>query len=99
MLKGMARPSLIRDPRAVPVMRADDHLPALPPQLLLPPVLRHVFATAPTDWPPELPGDGGGPLAERTPAAAAVLVPLVPREDGLRVLLWQWIRFSMLLIG
>lgn len=87
MLKGMARPPLIRDPRAVPVTRADDHLPALPPQLLLPPVLRHVFATAPTDWPPELPGDGGGPLAERTPAAAAVLVPLVPREDGLRVLL------------
>ncbi len=87
MLESMARPPLIRDPRAVPVLRVDDHLPALPPQQLLPPVLRHVFATAPTDWPPELPGDGGGPLADRAPAAAAVLVPLVPRDDGLRVLL------------
>lgn len=87
MLEGMARPTLIRDPRAVPVLRADDHLPALPTQQLTPQRLRAVFAEAPPDWQPELPGDGGGPLADRTPAAAAVLVPLVPREDGLRVLL------------
>ena len=80
------RPSLIRDPRAVPVARADHHLPALTSDRLTPAQLKARFA-APPDWQPEFRGDGGGPLAERAPAAAAVLVALVAREDGLRVLL------------
>ncbi|WP_310460073.1 CoA pyrophosphatase [Sphaerotilus sp.] len=80
------RPSLIRDPRAVPVARADHHLPALTSDRLTPAQLKARFA-APPDWLPEFRGDGGGPLAERAPAAAAVLVALVAREDGLRVLL------------
>jgi 8-oxo-dGTP pyrophosphatase MutT (NUDIX family) len=87
MLKHMSRrPSLIRDPRAVPVAGADHHLPALAGECLMPAQLKARFATPP-DWQPEFRGDGGGPLAERPPAAAAVLVALVAREDGLRVLL------------
>jgi 8-oxo-dGTP pyrophosphatase MutT (NUDIX family) len=80
------RTSLIRDPRAVPVARADHHLPALTSDRLTPAQLKARFA-APPDWQPEFRGDGGGLLAERAPAAAAVLVALVAREDGLRVLL------------
>jgi 8-oxo-dGTP pyrophosphatase MutT (NUDIX family) len=80
------RPTLIRDPRAVPVASADHHLPALTSDRLTPAQLKARFA-APPDWQPEFRGDGGGALAERAPAAAAVLVALVAREDGLRVLL------------
>lgn len=87
MLKSMSRPpTLIRDPRAVPVASADSHLPALPGERLQPARLKARFASPP-DWRPEFRGDGGGPLSERAPAAAAVLVPLVVREEGLHVLL------------
>ena len=83
----MARPpSLIRDPRAVPVQGTGGHLPPVPLDRLTPEHLRHRFARPP-DWQPEFRGDGGGPQVAREPAGAAVLVPLVPREDGLRVLL------------
>ena len=54
----MARPLPIRDPRAVPVVRTDGHLPALPAQQLTPQCLRQRFACAPVDWQPELRGDG-----------------------------------------
>lgn len=81
------RPTLIRDPRAVPVSGADHHLPAVAGERLVPAHLKARFATPP-DWQPEFRGDGGGPLSsDRPPAAAAVLVPLVAREGGLRVLL------------
>jgi 8-oxo-dGTP pyrophosphatase MutT (NUDIX family) len=46
--------------------------------------LRLRFALA-TDWAPEIPGDGQH--QDRVPAPASVLVPLVQRDDGLRVLL------------
>ncbi len=80
------RPILIRDPRAVPILGADHHLPALSGERLTPAQLKARFA-APPAWQPEFRGDGGGPLADRAPTAAAVLVPLVARQDGLRVLL------------
>jgi 8-oxo-dGTP pyrophosphatase MutT (NUDIX family) len=80
------RPTLIRDPRAVPVSGADIHLPALAGGRLTPAQLKARFASPP-DWQPEFRGDGGGLLGDRVPAAAAVLVALVVREDGLRVLL------------
>lgn len=87
MLNGMPRPpTLIRDPRAVPVAGADLHLPALAGERLQPAQLKARFASPPA-WQPEFRGDGGGPLSERAPAAAAVLVALVVREEGLRVLL------------
>ncbi|WP_338414594.1 CoA pyrophosphatase [uncultured Sphaerotilus sp.] len=80
------RPTLIRDPRAVPVAGADLHLPALAGERLTPARLKARFASPPV-WQPEFRGDGGGPLSDRAPAAAAVLVALVVHEDGLRVLL------------
>lgn len=80
MLNGMSRPpTLIRDPRAVPVASADSHLPALSGERLQPARLKARFASPP-DWRPEFRGDGGGPLSERAPAAAAVLVALVVRR-------------------
>ena len=87
MLTAMSRrPTLIRDPRLVPILGADHHLPAVPGERLTPAQLKARFA-APPVWQPEFCGDGGGPLAERMPIAAAVLVPLVAREEGLCVLL------------
>ncbi len=82
----MTRPPIL-DPRAVPVASRDDGLPAVPAEVLTAEALRARFR-APPDWAPELPGDGGV-LAQREPASAAVLVPLVQRPGGLQVLLTQ----------
>ncbi|HMW22390.1 MAG TPA: CoA pyrophosphatase [Burkholderiaceae bacterium] len=81
----MSRTPLIRDPRVVPVVAHDGHLPAVAPDRLTPDALRQRFA-APPPWTPELPGDGGR-FADREPRPASVLVPLVNRPDGLTVLL------------
>jgi len=81
----VARLPRIADPRAVPVAGTDAHLDPLQAERLTPLALRERFARL-QPWLPELPGDGhlyGG----RDASAAAVLVPLVQREDGLRVLL------------
>ena len=80
----MSRP-LITNPQQVPVVAVDEHLPPVPLESLQAQALRQRFS-APPDWRPEFPGDGGR-LAERTPAEAAVLVPLVLRESGPQVLL------------
>lgn len=79
----MPRP-VILDPRAVPVIGHDAHLPPLDPARLAPAALRRRFA-APPVWQPELPGDAR--LVDREPAAAAVLVPLVVHAAGPTVLL------------
>jgi len=76
----------VRDPKAVPVAGADDHLPAVDPAELTADALRRRFADA-ADWTPELTGDGRA--FEREFRAASVLVPLVQRDDGLHVLLTQ----------
>ncbi|MBB4843901.1 8-oxo-dGTP pyrophosphatase MutT (NUDIX family) [Paucibacter oligotrophus] len=75
----------ILDPKAVPVQGRDAHLPEVPAQALTPEALRARFA-APPIWTPELQGDGGR-FSDRSPADAAVLMPLVMREQGLQVLL------------
>jgi 8-oxo-dGTP pyrophosphatase MutT (NUDIX family) len=82
----MSRP-LILDPQAVPVIGTDAHLPAIDSARLTADALRERFR-APTHWVPEIAGDGRL-LVDRPPTAASVLVPLVIREDGLRVLLTQ----------
>jgi 8-oxo-dGTP pyrophosphatase MutT (NUDIX family) len=69
----------------VPVVARDDHLAPVESTRLTPTALRRRFAEAPA-WHPELPGDGGR-LADRTPTAASVLVPLVARPEGVTVLL------------
>lgn len=81
----MSRTSLIRDPRVVPVVARDDHLPAVDRARLLPAALRQRFALPPV-WAPELPGDGGR-WSDRAPTPASVLIPLVARPEGLTVLL------------
>lgn len=82
----MSHPLLI-DPRAVPVIAHDVHLPAVPGERLLPAALRQRFAAPPSGWVPEFPGDGR--LIDRAPANASVLVPLVLRAGQLQVLLTQ----------
>ena len=83
-LATMPRP-LILDPQSVPVIATSAELPAVPPWRLTAAGLRARFASPP-HWQPESGGDGGL-YAERTPAHAAVLIPLVERAEGLNVLL------------
>lgn len=69
----------------MPVVGTDAHLPPVAPDRLTADALRRRFA-APPAWQIEFPGDGGL-FAGREPASASVLVPIVDRADGLRVLL------------
>lgn len=69
----------------MPVVGTDDHLPPVAPDRLTAASLRRRFAEPP-EWQLEFPGDGGL-FAGREPASASVLVPIVDRADGLRVLL------------
>ena len=78
------RPPIL-NPRAVPVVGTDAHLPAVPAQRLHAAALRERFA-APPFWEPDTHGDGGL-FAGHQRSDASVLVPLVEREGGLTVLL------------
>lgn len=75
------------DPRQVPVLpgAASAGLQAVPPSLLTPQALRDRFARPPV-WTPELVQERR--FADRAPAPAAVLLPLVMRER-LHLLLTQ----------
>lgn len=76
----------IADPESIPVAGVDDHLPPVPGDRLQPRPLRQRFA-APLTWQPELGGDGARFNPDGPTAQAAVLVPLVMRDDALQVLL------------
>jgi len=65
------------DPRAVPVIGIDTHLPAAPLEALTPTALRERFRSPPR-WEPEVWAERQ--FAEREPARASVLVPVVMRE-------------------
>jgi 8-oxo-dGTP pyrophosphatase MutT (NUDIX family) len=80
----MTRPA-ITQPQLVPVTSIDSHLPVVPPAALTADALRARLA-AQVSWTPEFAGDGGR-FADREPAGAAVLVPLVQRDEGLTLLL------------
>jgi 8-oxo-dGTP pyrophosphatase MutT (NUDIX family) len=80
------RPALIRDPRAIPVIGRDDHLPAVPAARLTLPAVRARLLDPPGHWRPEFSGDGAR-FNDTPPRPAAVLVALVDRPDGLHVLL------------
>lgn len=80
----MTRPA-ITQPQLVPVTSIDAHLPAVPPEALTAEAVRMRLA-AMSGWTPEFAGDGGL-FANREPAGAAVLVPLVQRDEGLSLLL------------
>ncbi len=80
----MSRPPIL-DPQAVPVSGVDEHLPPVPRERLQQDFLRQRFLNPPA-WQPEIAGDGAS-WSERSPADAAVLIPLVLREEGLNLLL------------
>lgn len=65
------------DPRAVPVLGIDSHLPAVPHEAMLPAALRERFR-APPRWEPEVWAERK--WLDRPPVRAAVLVPVVMRE-------------------
>jgi 8-oxo-dGTP pyrophosphatase MutT (NUDIX family) len=65
------------DPREVPVVGIDAHLPAVEAAELVPEALRRRFAQPPA-WEPELWAEPR--FSSRAPAEAAVLVPIVMRE-------------------
>ena len=66
------------DPRQIPVVGVDDHLPAVAPARLAPAALRQRFELPPA-WQPEVRTE---PRFTRRPAVqAAVLVPVVMREQ------------------
>ncbi|VTU34819.1 CoA pyrophosphatase [Variovorax sp. PBL-E5] len=73
-------PSALRsfDPRQAPVIGIDSALPAVPPARLTARALRARFATPPV-WAPELRREPQ--LTDRMPAQAAVLVPIVMRDE------------------
>lgn len=67
---------LIFNPRTVPIWRVDDQMPAVPPEHLLPEALKARFSRPPL-WQAEIEREVS--FSSRTPAQAAVLVPLVLR--------------------
>jgi len=74
------------DPRGVPVVGVDDHLPAVPARSLTPAALRQRFL-APPIWQPEVRREPR--FVDQAPVNAAVLVPLIERAAGLSVLLTE----------
>lgn len=66
------------DPRSVPVVGVDAHLPSVPAERLLAESLRRRFA-APPAWEPEVRAEPR--FTQRKPAQAAVLLPLVDRPE------------------
>ncbi len=75
----------ITQPQLAPVTKVDADLPAVRADALTAQAIRDRLASPP-DWQPEFAGDGGR-FADRQPAGAAVLVPLVQRDSGLTLLL------------
>jgi 8-oxo-dGTP pyrophosphatase MutT (NUDIX family) len=80
------QPPRILDPRGVPTVGTDSHLPALDPARLNADALRRRFASRDAAFAPEFGGDARVWL-ERPATPASVLVPLVQRPQGLSVLL------------
>ncbi len=64
------------DPRQVPVLSIDSHLPPVALECLRPPALRRRFASLP-EWEPEVTAEKS--FVERAPLHASVLVPIVMR--------------------
>jgi len=74
------------NPQELPVIRVDEHLPAVTPDQLVPSALRDRFMARPA-WQPEIAVERR--FNERELSHASVLVPLILRDEGLTVLLTQ----------
>ncbi len=79
------------DPRAVPVLRVDSDLPAVAPEQMTREALRARFAHPPV-WTPELRREPN--VGQRPPAQAAVLVPIVQRDEPMVLLTERATRMS-----
>ena len=79
------------DPRSVPVEHIDSDLPAVPRERLQALALRQRFARPPA-WTPELRREPR--LSDRVPAQAAVLVPIVQRDEPMVLLTERASRMS-----
>ena len=66
------------DPRSIPVLGVDSHLAGVPPDRLTPQALRRRFLNPPV-WTPEHSAEQK--FSDRQPALAAVLLPLVMRDE------------------
>ncbi|HZY20611.1 MAG TPA: CoA pyrophosphatase [Ramlibacter sp.] len=66
------------DPREVPVIGIDAHLPAVAPEQLRPDVIRERFRSS-RPWQPEIWAEYR--FTDRQPAHASVLVPIVQRDE------------------
>jgi 8-oxo-dGTP pyrophosphatase MutT (NUDIX family) len=66
------------DPRSIPVLGIDDHLAGVAPEQLTAQAVRNRFANPP-HWTPEHSVEKR--FVDRVPAAAAVLLPLVMRDE------------------
>jgi 8-oxo-dGTP pyrophosphatase MutT (NUDIX family) len=86
--RSIVRPSF--DAAAQPWIVANDGLQALPPEALTADALRRVLAR-PESWSVQMPlnDDTRYPGREGAPVLAAVLIPLVMREEGVTVMLTQ----------
>lgn len=74
----ITRPLPIFDPRTVPVLSVDTHLADVPLQHLTPAALRQRFLQPPL-WTPER--NTEKKFSDRAPALAAVLIPLIMRDE------------------
>lgn len=79
------------DPRRVPVVGVDTHLPAVPLCVQTPEALRLRFAMPPL-WHPEIVQEKS--FSDRAPAHAAVLVPIVLREQPMVLLTERTVHLS-----
>ncbi|MGH8816259.1 MAG: CoA pyrophosphatase, partial [Achromobacter pestifer] len=84
----LARPGF--DPATQPWVVANQSLPAVPANLLTPDSLRGTLSQ-PSTWTLELSRDNDlrYPGREGTPVPAAVLIPLVTRDNGVHIMLTQ----------
>lgn len=79
------------DPRSVPVVGVDSHLPAVPESALTPQALRQRFALPPV-WQPEVVQEP--PFSPRPPAMASVLLSIVLREQPMVLLTERTLHMS-----
>lgn len=79
------------DPRRVPVLGVDAHLPAVPASAQTPAALRQRFALPPV-WHPEVVHEQR--FSNRAPAHASVLLPIVMREQPMMLLTERTLHLS-----